>query len=90
MGVVEEPGMTYNMQKALHTEGFFRIKATPLGANLFLLEELEEGEIRALVKGEPEWVGKWFLDIHLWTPTDVDNESLTWMRCFGLPCHVWK
>lgn len=58
VGVVEKPGMTYNVQEVLHVEGFFRIKATPLGANMCLLEELENGKIKILIKEEEEWVGK--------------------------------
>lgn len=57
---------------------------------LCLLEEVEEGKIKLLIKEEVEWVNKWFSEIHPWTLTDVDNEMLTWMRCYGLPCHVWK
>ena len=26
--VVEQPGMTYNVQEAFHTKGFFRVKET--------------------------------------------------------------
>ncbi|MCI57806.1 hypothetical protein A2U01_0079057, partial [Trifolium medium] len=39
VGEVEHPGSTYNVQDALHAEGYFGIKVTPLGANLALLEE---------------------------------------------------
>lgn len=76
--------------RAFHAEGYFRIKATPMGANLCLLEELEVGEIETLIRGASDWIGKWFLDIHPRTPKDVDNERLTWMRCYVLPCHAWK
>lgn len=39
MGVVVNPGMTYNIQMIFEIEGYFSIKATSLGANLCLLEE---------------------------------------------------
>ncbi|XP_058775700.1 uncharacterized protein LOC131649953 [Vicia villosa] len=90
VGVVEVPGSTYNIQGALHAEGHFSIKATQMGANLCLLEEMEEGDLVTLIREEPEWFGKWFSDIHPWTPEDVDNERLTWIRVCGLPCHAWK
>lgn len=42
IGVVENVGMTYNIQEAFHFEGYFRVKITPLGANLCLMEESEK------------------------------------------------
>lgn len=26
---------------------------------------------------------------HPWSPKDVDHERLTWLKCYGLPCHAW-
>lgn len=49
VGVVENPGLTYSMKDILHGEGYFLIKVTPLGANLCMLEDLEEGEMEALL-----------------------------------------
>lgn len=41
-------------------QGFFSIKATPMGANLVLLEELEEGIIQALIDDAKDWVYEQF------------------------------
>ncbi|MCI02303.1 hypothetical protein A2U01_0023335, partial [Trifolium medium] len=38
IGVVEHPGMTYNIQNTFHSQGYFGVKVTPLGLNLTLLE----------------------------------------------------
>ncbi|XP_058761119.1 uncharacterized protein LOC131634461 [Vicia villosa] len=89
VGVVETSGITYNIQEAFHTEGYFKVKATPLGVNLCLLEKHEEGETKALIEEAKDWVGQLFSDIHPWSPGDVDNERLTWMRGYELPCHAW-
>lgn len=51
MGVVENSGMTYNIQYYFHLEGYSLIKAMSLGADLCLLEENEEGEVEYLVNG---------------------------------------
>lgn len=37
-------------------EGYFSLKATPLGANLCLLEAVDEGEIQALLKDGGNWL----------------------------------
>lgn len=52
--MVENPGMTYNIQEAFHMEGYFTIKITQLGENLCLLEEGEEGESKVLVEEASE------------------------------------
>ncbi|MCI32149.1 hypothetical protein A2U01_0053361, partial [Trifolium medium] len=43
VGFVHHPGMSYNIQDEFHRQGYFRIKITPLGANMVLLEDLEVG-----------------------------------------------
>lgn len=83
-------GSTYNIQQALHAEGYFNIKSRPMGANLCLLEEQEEGDIKTMIEEDREWIERWFIDIHPWSPKDVDNERVAWMRCYGLPCHAWN
>ncbi|XP_058783227.1 uncharacterized protein LOC131657893 [Vicia villosa] len=66
------------------------IKITPLGANLCLLEEEEEGDIEALIKEAESWWKQWFDSIRPWNELDVDSERRMWIRFFGLPCHTWR
>lgn len=49
--------MTYNIQESFHKEGYFKIKFTPLEANLALLEEQEDKELQALTIGANDWLG---------------------------------
>lgn len=89
VGIIEKLGMTYNLQKVFNQEGYFNIKVTPLGANICLLEDDSEGALETLVKEEKVWLGQWFKEIRRWRPNDVDNERVTWLRCYGIPCHAW-
>ena len=50
MDIMVNPVMYYNIQTSFKIEGYFTIKVTPLGVNLYLLEECEEGEIRDLLR----------------------------------------
>lgn len=68
-------------------QGFFSIKATPLGANRVLLEEIEEEIIPALISDAKDWVYGKFEDIRGWSPMEVDNERVVWVRCHGILDH---
>lgn len=61
-----------------------------MGANLCLLEEDEEGELKALVEGVKDWIGHWFSKVKKWKEGDVDLKILTWLSCYGILCHAWS
>jgi hypothetical protein len=90
IGVAANPGTTYNIQNAFHSQGYFGVKVTPLGANLALLEGQEEGEVEALLEDARDWLDQWFSEIRPWTPKDVDLERTVWLRIFGIPVHAWN
>jgi hypothetical protein len=89
VGVAVNPGMTYNIQNAFHSQGYFGVKVTPLGSNLALLEGQEDGEVEALMADAKDWLEQWFKEIRPWNPKDVDTEILVWLRIFGIPIHAW-
>ncbi|PNX65689.1 hypothetical protein L195_g062723, partial [Trifolium pratense] len=82
--------MTYNIQDEFHRQGYFGVKITPLGANLVLLEEQEEGEVRALMEDAKSWLDQWFRDIRPWSTREVDKSRLVWLRIYGVPIHAWN
>lgn len=48
VGIVSNLGSSY-IQDTFFSKGYFAIKVTPLGANMRLLEEPEDGEIHDLI-----------------------------------------
>ncbi|XP_058725583.1 uncharacterized protein LOC131596865 [Vicia villosa] len=89
VGLVLKPGSSYNFQETLNQEGFYAIQSTPLGANMCLLEDRLEGAIQSWLADEEEWVKRWFKEVRPWNPSDVDKERITWIHCYGVPCHAW-
>lgn len=89
VGKVCHPGTTYCMQQEFHRQGIFTIKAIPMGANLVLLESDEEGEVNALINDGKEWLLQWFEEVRSWSPRDIDNERLAWVRVYGIPVQAW-
>lgn len=51
IGIVDKPGMSYNIQEEFIQQGYFSVRATTMGSNLVLLESLEEAEMEALIEG---------------------------------------
>ncbi|KAI5391408.1 hypothetical protein KIW84_076277 [Lathyrus oleraceus] len=51
-------------------------------ANSSLLEEMEPKEICDLIREGKSWWSQWFLEIRKWSEVDMDNERVTWIRCF--------
>lgn len=90
IGVVEKPGMSYNIKEEFIQQWYFSVRATALGSNLVLLENLEEGEMEALIEGAQDWLATWFSYVRKWCPKDVDNECLTWVSYYGTPVHAWN
>lgn len=59
-----------------------------MGANLCLLEEMEEGFISELIGNGSTWWRQWFKDNRPWKASEVDGERVTWIRIHGVPFHA--
>ncbi|XP_058784074.1 uncharacterized protein LOC131658840 [Vicia villosa] len=89
VGEVLFPGESYNIQTHLEIEGFFSVKVFPMGANLCILEEMEEGFIKELLEGK-WWWQQWFKSIKPWHEKVIDEARVVWIRVYGVPCHAWS
>ncbi|KAI5437241.1 hypothetical protein KIW84_023385 [Lathyrus oleraceus] len=89
VGLVRMPGMAYSMQKIFQSEGYFDFSIKPLGPNLCIFEDVEEGAVEVFVDEGYDWWRKWCTSIDRWKPGRVDEERLMWVRCLGIPCHAW-
>lgn len=54
------------------------------------MESGNDGEIPMLVQDTADWLSMWFEEIRCCRPIDVDEERLTWIRCYGVPPLVWS
>lgn len=46
--------------------------------------------LQNLLESGASWLFRWFVEVKKWEPGVVDEERVTWVRLFGLPCHVWN
>lgn len=88
-GRIKKPGVDIDLKKIFMEEGFFSIRVTSLGPNLFIMEDLVEGEVEVFIEEKREWWEQWFSCIKPWDPNDIDEERFAWIRILGVPCHAW-
>ncbi|GKU89866.1 hypothetical protein SLEP1_g3943 [Rubroshorea leprosula] len=84
------PEIISTLQDKFAMEGYFSAKITPMGGNLVLISSEDEEELKYLVREGRDWLSQWFTDIRPWTPEEVAAERFTWLRCQGVPLHIWK
>lgn len=90
VGEVADVGATYSMEVEMHKEGIFSLQVFPMGANLCLLKEKVKGCMDATAIEHKQWLEERFRSISQWEPSKVDEERVTWVRCFGIPVHGWQ
>ncbi|XP_068477286.1 uncharacterized protein [Phaseolus vulgaris] len=61
-----------------------------LGDDQVLLSPKAEGRMEDLVKSHKEWFYSVFAEIKPWTEHDVVRYKRVWVRCYGLPLHLWS
>ncbi|KAI5434218.1 hypothetical protein KIW84_021184 [Lathyrus oleraceus] len=83
VGLVRTSGMAFSMQKIFQSEGYFDFSIKPLGPNLCIFEDVEEGAVEVFVDEGHNWWSKWFTSIARWKPGHVDEERLMWVRCIA-------
>ncbi|XP_058732931.1 uncharacterized protein LOC131604513 [Vicia villosa] len=89
VGKVCIPDSAFNIQTHLEMEGVFAIRVSPLGGNLCLLEENEEGFIEDLINECEGWWRSWFSEIKKWEEGMVEDSRDMWIRIYGIPALVW-
>lgn len=89
VGFVHNSGSSYYIQERFFSEGYFAIKVTPMGENMCLLEESEEGEICDLICEAESWWKQWFQAIRPWRENDIDKQRVSRIRILGVTCHAW-
>ncbi|GKV26316.1 hypothetical protein SLEP1_g35646 [Rubroshorea leprosula] len=89
-GEVHAPNLIPGLQQTFWENGFSDITTVPMGGNKILLKCDDEDSINHFISKEENWWGKWFKRIKPWSPSDVAEERLAWIRVTGLPLHVWN
>ncbi|GKV01045.1 hypothetical protein SLEP1_g13643 [Rubroshorea leprosula] len=90
VGFAKSPEIICNLQEKFLMEGYFSAKVTPMGSNMVLITCEDSEELKNLVETGRDWPAQWFTDTKPWNPELVAAERFTWLRCQGVPLHIWK
>ncbi|GKV31322.1 hypothetical protein SLEP1_g40020 [Rubroshorea leprosula] len=60
------------------------------GREFVLISCHDVEELKHLAEHGREWLAQWFLEVRPWTPKEVAAEHFKWLRCQGVPLHIWK
>lgn len=77
------------LREKMLMEGITTINLVPLDGKRVLLKVAEDEDFTQLVKDAEGYFQEWFCRITPWTPEEVARDRRTWVRCQGVPLHVW-
>jgi len=79
-----------SIQQGLILEGLEKIKATPMGGQMVLLQSEVTGEISRVAESHKAWWEAHFIEVKAWTTNLVASRRSVWLKIFGLALHVWE
>ncbi|XVF31071.1 hypothetical protein REPUB_Repub16aG0113800 [Reevesia pubescens] len=72
------------------SEGFEGISVRKLSGAHVLIDP-EELVISSLMENwKSSWLCSWFNDIHPWSLKGISFSRITWLKCLGVPFHLWN
>ncbi|GKV01050.1 hypothetical protein SLEP1_g13646 [Rubroshorea leprosula] len=77
------------LQERFYMEGYFTCRLRAMGGKMVLMDCEDKEELKDLVQGAASWLSQWFVKVKPWSPTMVAKERFVWLRCLGVPLHVW-
>lgn len=79
----------HDMQKYLHTERIFSVKAAPLGGKFVLLTKLGDEDFPSVLNEASSPLSKLFEEIRPWDPSLMVKERMVWLKVTGVSAHAF-
>lgn len=89
VGVIKNMDLIPSLQNAAMIEGLKYIQIRYLGDDFVLLTGPEDLDLEEALKGTDEGPDAVFDVLYPWSPLDAPDYRVTWLRCTGLPVHMW-
>lgn len=79
-----------SLQEMFILEGLHYVRARYMGDNLVLLTGEEGAKVIDIWKKAGGWLREIFDDIQPWSPKMVPERRIIWVKCEGIPLHLWN
>ncbi|GLT87925.1 hypothetical protein SLE2022_059760 [Rubroshorea leprosula] len=89
VGIARSVEIVSILQERFYMEGYFSCSLKAMGGKMVLMECEDKEELKDLVQYASDWLGQWFSEVTLWSPSMVAKERFVWIRCQGAPLHAW-
>jgi len=82
-------GEIKSVQQGLVMEGFEKIKDTPMGDKMVLLQVENVEDFEKAMKDHQQWWNGMFKEVKKWRPPMAAQKRRVWLQVHGIPLHVW-
>ncbi|GAB4860694.1 hypothetical protein Ancab_035856 [Ancistrocladus abbreviatus] len=79
-----------NISRVLAKAGIGDCLVRSFGGLLVLLTATGKRSMEAIVDANRSLFSDWFSFLRPWAKLDVGDGRLVWLRCFGIPLHLWN
>jgi hypothetical protein len=90
MAVLASHREVRQIQNCLVMEGVKGVKVTTMGDNLVMLRPEEHSSFVLSEVEQHLWWILLFKEVVKWTPNLVAKKRRVWLKCYGIPAHVWE
>lgn len=90
VGKVKNVELMNSIHDHLILEGINCIRVRYLGDNFVLLTGEDGANVDVIWNHDREWLDGIFESISPWSPETALDHRLVWIRCEGIPLHLWK
>lgn len=90
VGVVRDVAILNNIQDMFILEGMNYVRVRYLGDCMVLLTGEEGANVREIWNQASDWLDEHFSSISPWKPEMVPSKRMIWVRCEGIPLHLWN
>ncbi|XP_057418659.1 uncharacterized protein LOC130712860 [Lotus japonicus] len=78
------------LQQNFILQGFRTLKVRYLGDFIVLLSGEGEEDLSNTFHDMDNWLSSTFEELNPWKPIPFSDHRVTWLRCFGIPLHLWN
>ncbi|XP_057415098.1 uncharacterized protein LOC130709976 [Lotus japonicus] len=89
VGIIRNLDLIPSLQDAFILEGFKTIHVRYMGDDLALITGPRDMNLEETLDVSKEWLNDIFEVVYTWSPSVAHDHRVTWLRCSGLPLHMW-